>query len=202
MAGQSDTLQQQDTLNRYLLYFPRSKTVSPDVHSFCGEEELSKPYRYTIRFTSPNPNVAVKDVLNQMAEFILRAPDPKAKSTWHNQESWLPVRQINGVITSFSRLKSSADEALYECMLEHELALLDQNYRSAVYSSCFSDGVRSGVFYRVSRHEALHGNEAADCRPAGIQACQLRQGEHYPCRLVGTHSTKGNKGTGIENAET
>ncbi len=41
MAGQSDTVQQQDTLNRYLLYFPRSKTVSPDVHSFCGEEELS-----------------------------------------------------------------------------------------------------------------------------------------------------------------
>ncbi|HHO0372437.1 TPA: type VI secretion system Vgr family protein [Enterobacter hormaechei] len=133
MAGQSDTVQQQDTLNRYLLYFPRSKTVSPDVHSFCGEEELSKPYRYTIRFTSPNPNIAVKDVLNKMAEFILRAPNPKAKSTWHNQESWLPVRQINGVITSFSRLKSSADEALYECMLEHELALLDRNYRSAVY---------------------------------------------------------------------
>ncbi|EJK8936928.1 type VI secretion system Vgr family protein [Enterobacter hormaechei] len=133
MAGQSDTVQQQDTLNRYLLYFPRSETVSPDVHSFCGEEELSKPYRYTIRFTSPNPNIAVKDVLNKMAEFILRAPNPKAKSTWHNQESWLPVRQINGVITSFSRLKSSADEALYECMLEHELALLDRNYRSAVY---------------------------------------------------------------------
>lgn len=133
MAGQSDTVQQQDTLNRYLLYFPRSKNVSPDVHSFCGEEELSKPYRYTIRFTSPNPNIAVKDVLNQMAEFIQRAPDPKAKSIWHNQESWLPVRQINGVITSFSRLKSSADEALYECVLEHELALLDRNYRSAVY---------------------------------------------------------------------
>lgn len=133
MAGQSDTVQQQDTLNRYLLYFPRSKNVSPDVHSFCGEEEFSKPYRYTIRFTSPNPNIAVKDVLNQMAEFILHAPNPKAKSTWHNQESWLPVRQINGVITSFSRLKSSADEALYECVLEHELALLDRNYRSAVY---------------------------------------------------------------------
>lgn len=43
MAVQSDTIQQQDTLNRYLLYFPRSKTVSADVHSFCGEEELSKP---------------------------------------------------------------------------------------------------------------------------------------------------------------
>lgn len=131
MAGQSNSIQQQDTLNRYLLYFPRNKTVLSDVLSFRGEEELSKPYRYTIRFTSPTPNIAVKDVLNQMAEFILRAPNPKAG--WHNQEPWLPVRQINGVITSFSRLKSSADETLYECVLEHELALMDRNYRSAVY---------------------------------------------------------------------
>ena len=131
MAGQSDTVQYQDTLNRYLLYFPRNKTVLSDVLSFCGEEELSKPYRYTIRFTSPTPNIAVKDVLNQMAEFILRAPNPRAG--WHHQDPWLPVRQINGVITSFSRLKSSADETLYECVLEHELALMDRNYRSAVY---------------------------------------------------------------------
>ncbi|MBB3321388.1 type VI secretion system Vgr family protein [Atlantibacter sp. RC6] len=131
MAGQSDTVQQQNTLNRYLLYFPQSKFVLPDVHSFTGEEELSKPYRYTIRFTSPTPDIAVNDVLYQMAEFILRAPNPKAG--WHNQQPWLPVRQINGIITSFSRLKSSADETLYECVLEHELALLDRNYRSAVY---------------------------------------------------------------------
>ncbi|MCX4180899.1 type VI secretion system Vgr family protein [Enterobacter sp. HSTU-ASh6] len=131
MTGPSGIVQQQDTLNRYLLYFPRSKSVLPDVHSFTGEEKLSKPYRYTIRFTSPASNIAVNDVLNQRAEFILRAPNPKAG--WHNQEPWLPVRQINGVITSFARLKSSADEALYECVLEHDLALLDRNYRSAVY---------------------------------------------------------------------
>ncbi|WP_269077685.1 contractile injection system protein, VgrG/Pvc8 family [Siccibacter colletis] len=131
MAGQPDRVQQQDTLNRYLLNFPHSKKVSADVHSFTGKEELSKPYRYTIRFTSPNQNIAVRDVLNQMAEFILRAPNPKAG--WHNQQPWLSVRQINGVITSFSRLKSSPDHALYECVLEHELALLDRNYRSAVY---------------------------------------------------------------------
>lgn len=55
MAGQSNSIQQQDTLNRYLLYFPRNKTVLSDVLSFRGEEELSKPYRYTIRFTSPVP---------------------------------------------------------------------------------------------------------------------------------------------------
>ncbi|WP_029593260.1 type VI secretion system Vgr family protein [Franconibacter pulveris] len=131
MTGQSEKVQQQDTLNRYLLYFPRSKGVIPDVHSFTGTETLSSPYRYTIRFTSPDQNIAIDAVLNQMAEFILRAPNPKA--AWQGQPSWLPVRQINGTITKFSRLKSSGDEALYECVLEHELALLDRNYRSAVY---------------------------------------------------------------------
>lgn len=44
------------------------------------------------------------------------------------------MRQINGTITAFARLKSSSDEALYECVLEHELALLDRNFRSAVYT--------------------------------------------------------------------
>lgn len=38
MAGQSNSIQQQDTLNRYLLYFPRNKTVLSDVLSFRGEE--------------------------------------------------------------------------------------------------------------------------------------------------------------------
>jgi type VI secretion system secreted protein VgrG len=131
MAEQSGMLQQQDTLNRYLLFFPRRKTITVDVHSFTGEEALSQPYRYTIRITSPEQNLPVDAVLNQTAEFVFRAPNPKA--TWHGQSPWLPVRHINGVITSFSRIKSSADEALYECVLEHELALLDRHYRSAVY---------------------------------------------------------------------
>ncbi|MBB3323546.1 MULTISPECIES: hypothetical protein [unclassified Atlantibacter] len=56
MAGQSDIVQQQNTLNRYLLYFPLSLSVLPDVHSFTVEEELSKPYRYPIRLTSPTLN--------------------------------------------------------------------------------------------------------------------------------------------------
>lgn len=131
MAGNSELVQQQATLNRYLLYFPRSKSVIPDVHSFTGTEGLSEPWRYTIRFTSLDQNIAIEAVLNQMAEFILRAPNPNA--SWQGQTPWLPVRQINGTITQFSRIKSSGDEALYECVLEHELALLDRNYRSAVY---------------------------------------------------------------------
>lgn len=133
LAGQSEVIQLQSTINRYLLHFPRSYSVFADVHSFTGEEALSKPYRYTIRFTSSDFNIPVRAVLNQMVEFYLRAPNPKA--SWHGESPWLPVRQINGVITGFTRLKSSSDEALYECVLEHELALLDRNYRSAVYTN-------------------------------------------------------------------
>jgi len=133
MAGQSesDRIQQKDSLNRYLLYFPHSKDVTPDVLSFSATETLSMPYRYTIRFTSPEQNIRVGKILNQAAEFLMRAPDPQA--SWPGRAPWLSVRQINGVITAFSRLKSSADEAVYECVLEHELALLDRNHRSAVY---------------------------------------------------------------------
>ncbi|HGY4816323.1 TPA: DUF2345 domain-containing protein [Klebsiella aerogenes] len=102
------------------------------MHSFIGEETLSKPYRYTIRFSSADDNIPAGAALNQIAQFYLRAPNPNTR--WQNEAAWLPVRQINGVITQFTRLKSSSDEALYECVLEHELALLDKNYRSAVYT--------------------------------------------------------------------
>ncbi|ELE6493999.1 type VI secretion system tip protein VgrG [Enterobacter kobei] len=132
MAVPPGNFQQNDTLNRYLLLFPRNANALNDVHSFTGEEALSQPYRYAIRFTSPNANISPDAVLNQKAEFLLRAPNPEA--SWHGQPSWLPVRQINGTITAFARLKSSSDEALYECVLEHELALLDRNFRSAVYT--------------------------------------------------------------------
>ncbi|ELQ6226168.1 type VI secretion system tip protein VgrG [Cronobacter sp. EKM101R] len=131
MAGQSAAFQPQNSLNRYLLVFPLSKDIVSDVHSFTGTEALSHPYRYVIRFTSPDANIRLDNVLNQIAEFYLRAPNPRAK--WQGESPWLPVRQINGVITAFSRLKSSADETLYECVLEHALALLDRNYHSAVY---------------------------------------------------------------------
>jgi len=133
MAGQSesDRLQQQNSLNRYLLFFPGCKDLTPDVLSFSATEALSMPYRYIIRFTCQDQDIPVNKVLNQTAEFLMRSPNPQAD--WHDQSPWLPVRQVNGVITTFSRLKSSADEALYECVLEHDLALLERNTRSAVY---------------------------------------------------------------------
>lgn len=46
---------------------------------------------------------------------------------------WLYERQIEGVITSFSLISTSADESLYEIRLEHKLALLSRRKRSAIY---------------------------------------------------------------------
>ncbi len=43
VTEQTKIIQLQDTLNRYLLYFPRSKNMAADVYSFIGEETLSKP---------------------------------------------------------------------------------------------------------------------------------------------------------------
>ncbi len=45
MAGQSNSIQQQDTLNRYLLYFPRNKTVLSDVLSFREGANKYPPQR-------------------------------------------------------------------------------------------------------------------------------------------------------------
>lgn len=130
-----DPIQQENTLNRYLLYFPRNMNVTPDVLSFTATEAFSQPYRYSIRFTCSDKNIPVEQVLNQKAKFLMRAPNPE-KSKWvTNVSSWAPVRQVNGVITAFSRLNKSANEAVYECVLEHELALLDRNHRSAVYTN-------------------------------------------------------------------
>lgn len=87
MTEQTKIIQLQDTLSRYLLYFPRSKSTAVDVHSFIGEETLSKPYRYTIRFSSADDNIPAGAVLNQIAQFYLRAPNPNAR--WQNEAAWL-----------------------------------------------------------------------------------------------------------------
>ncbi len=71
MSGESEVAQRRDTLNRYLLYFPRSKNVISDVHSFTGKEILSEPYRYTIRFTSPDQNIAINAVLGDAANLLI-----------------------------------------------------------------------------------------------------------------------------------
>lgn len=124
------SIQRTDTINRYLLRFNRDPSIDADVLSFAGEEKLSHPYRYTVRFTCSVKNLPLNNILNCPATFLIRAPNPE---TWDKKNPWLPQRQVNGIVTSLRRISESADETLYECVLEHELALLNKTTKSAVY---------------------------------------------------------------------
>lgn len=125
-----DLIQDSLTLNRYLLKI-YNQELDADVISFTATEALNKPYRYNIRFTCPQQNISINNILNAYASFYMRAP--ALQYMRGSPQKWQQLRQINGVITHFSRLGSSPDEAVYECVLEHELALLDRTRKCAVY---------------------------------------------------------------------
>jgi len=127
----NNEFQNAESLNRYLLYFELNESINADVLSFTATEYLSKPYRYIIKFTCQDMSVPVEQVLNSPASFLFRAPNIHA--FLDSDPKWLEMKQVNGIITSFSRIDSSSDEALYECVLENELALLDRTRKSAVY---------------------------------------------------------------------
>jgi len=137
MYGYSLTPQQpkfipEESLNKYLLDIPNSEFVA-DVESFHGEEALSEPYRYCIRFTSNEADVAAASLLKKSASFRMRGFNPDWSSLIQTANRWTALRQICGVITSLERISTSVDETLYEAVLEHPLALLDTRLRCAIY---------------------------------------------------------------------
>ncbi|PKH23684.1 type VI secretion system tip protein VgrG [Enterobacterales bacterium CwR94] len=132
LTGCSGSSAAADSLNRYLLTF-ENEAIDADVESFNGQESLSKPYRFTLRFHSTQPDLAPDAVMMKPAVFLMRAPANAAISLAHHQAAWQALREIQGVITRFSRLSTSADVSLYEVVLEHPLALLSRTRRYAIY---------------------------------------------------------------------
>ena len=124
----------EESLNKYLLNISHSDLIA-DVESFTGEEALSTPYRYTIRFTSTTADAEAFHIVQKEASFILRANNPAWSTYFPDRGKWVALRKIPGVITEISRISSSADETLYEAVLEHPLALLNARYRSAIYQN-------------------------------------------------------------------
>ncbi len=108
------------TLNRYRLDIPTCSSVF-DVEEFIGNERLSTTYRYTVIFTS-----AVKDL--DVTQFLLKSAS-LTMGTGSLQGS-VDQKVVHGVVTDFSRISSSADEAKYRLTLEPSLALLDKQFRT------------------------------------------------------------------------
>ncbi|MBS1204471.1 MAG: vgrG [Proteobacteria bacterium] len=133
-SNESVLFNPEESLNKYLLNISRSDLIA-DVESFTGEEALSSPYRYSIRFTSASNGDDAFHIVQKKAIFTLRAANPEWSKYLPDRDKWTVLRKIPGVITSINRISSSADETLYEAVLEHPLALLDMRYRSAIYQN-------------------------------------------------------------------
>ncbi|WP_159282729.1 type VI secretion system Vgr family protein [Rahnella variigena] len=108
------------SLNRYRLDIP-SCSSSLDVEDFNGNERLSKTYQYDILFTSADTDLDATQFLLKSASLTIGTG---------TLQGLLDQKVVHGVVTDFSRISSSADEAKYRLTLEPSLALLDKQFRT------------------------------------------------------------------------
>lgn len=119
------------TLNRYYLKV-KGCSAPLDVESFTGREGLSTRYRYDVVLTSTDGDIDPALMLMKNVTFIMQTlPQPVFRHTLAPEVQ----RTVYGVITHFSRLSVSADEATYSLTFEPRLSLLDNSRRSAIYQN-------------------------------------------------------------------
>ncbi|VDR26598.1 Uncharacterized protein conserved in bacteria [Raoultella terrigena] len=97
-----------------------------DVFSFHGEEKLSEPWRYTVRVTCTAGDIANDSMLLKPAALTFQIP-------LYNGMPATPVRTVYGVVHTFQRLLTSADETHYALDIVPRIALLQHTKRSEIY---------------------------------------------------------------------
>ncbi|MCS4273700.1 MULTISPECIES: type VI secretion system Vgr family protein [Raoultella] len=100
-----------------------------DVLAFEGQEALSRPFSYRIEFTSAEHAISKEMMLMKPGALTLQAPVDQGFGIKLQQ----PVRVIQGVVTGFERLSTSADETRYALTLQPRLVLLDRSHQNAIY---------------------------------------------------------------------
>ncbi|MFK8930066.1 type VI secretion system Vgr family protein, partial [Enterobacter sp. NW-057-I_ECC_S150] len=100
-----------------------------DVLAFEGDEALSKPFSYRIEFTSGDHAISKEMMLMKPGSLTLQAPVDQGYGIKVQQA----VRTLQGVVTGFERLSTSADETHYALTLRPRLALLDRSHQNAIY---------------------------------------------------------------------
>ncbi|MGS6536751.1 type VI secretion system tip protein VgrG, partial [Enterobacter rongchengensis] len=76
-----------------------------DVLAFEGDEALSKPFSYRIEFTSGDHAISKEMMLMKPGSLTLQAPVDQGYGIKVQQA----VRTLQGVVTGFERLSTSAD---------------------------------------------------------------------------------------------
>ena len=123
--------------NNYSLSVDGSEALSSiSVVSIKGHERLNEPWQYQIDFTSEDKQISIASMLSQTASL-----------TFHPNQSPLQVTQISsfdhvaktrklyGIITEFSLVSISEDEARYRVKLEPRMALLANHHQSAIFQN-------------------------------------------------------------------
>lgn len=123
--------------NNYSLSVDGSDALSSiSVVSIKGHERLNEPWQYQIDFTSEDKQISIASMLSQTASL-----------TFHPNQSPLQVAQISsfdhvaktrklyGIITEFSLVSISEDEARYRVKLEPRMALLANHHQSAIFQN-------------------------------------------------------------------
>jgi type VI secretion system secreted protein VgrG len=107
-------------LNRYKLDIP-SCPYPLDVERFDGLEQMSVLYHYTIRFTSPHPDLTAEMMLSKTATLSMGVGE---------LFNFAVGKIVHGVVTNFRRLTGSRDQVTYEIILEPFISLLDKQFRT------------------------------------------------------------------------
>ena len=104
--------------------------------SLEGKEELNQPWQYTIHFTTPNKHISIDTILNQSASLTFHPRHLPLQLTQISSLDKLDKsRTIYGVITEFSLVSMSKDEAHYCVTLVPRIALLANHHQSAIYQN-------------------------------------------------------------------
>lgn len=113
------------SLNRYHLDVQGCEACL-DVESFSGQEFVSSGYRYKIDFTSTNQDISQQAMLNRSTTLIMQT----AGALMPGLSAAQVQKVVHGVVTNFTRVSGSADEAHYQITVEPFFALLDKQKRT------------------------------------------------------------------------
>ena len=106
------------------------------VHSINGQESLNQPWHYEIHFTCANKQIEISSILSQSASLTFEASHLAEQLTKISSlEKPTQPRTLYGVITEFSLLSVSKDEARYCVVLQPRLALFANDHYSAIYQN-------------------------------------------------------------------
>jgi len=131
-----------------------------DVFNFKAEEKLSAPWHYTVKVTCTESDIGSDSMLLKPASFTFQVP-------LFNGMPPTPLRTVYGVVQTFQRLSTSADETWYALKIVPRIALLQHTRRSEIY-------LNQSVIEVVEQVLRSHGLEGADF--------EFRLSQTYPAR--------------------